>query len=863
MNDSRVTVCLSSGANSFSLNLLEILLSKNCFVYVVSNDVNIWNAYTSHLLNRSRFRILDFKEMSVLPNFSYSIFCCGFEKKAKAYEEFYGATKNKNLIGDKTLVIFPFESFSHEGDARLNLNDSFSVLYIGDLIGPRLNLVSDLLAPQIVYEILMKRKMTVAVGELFYPIFVADAARTVVKWLFSFGPYGREMLLLGPGTSATTFWSANQRIVGNIKLNYENDLLPRIQPRNMETKTVPINLSFALEQMYSWFSHSFIGKAPKVDRLKKPKTKKVRKLPRYSLPIIVATLLVLLFPFLAILSSAGLYYFFYRDFVVGKVGSSNGKVLAAKTLLTIGKAESEVLSYVPLLGYIYKETGYVSFLGTELANLATSGEPLLNSSRQLFGNVLGGDIYDPAPLALDIKSGLANIYQEVAKIQAETLSARGKNVLAARIVAERIDFEKVKNLVTEGETLVDNLPDLLGKNGRKTYLILFKNNMELRPTGGFIGSFGLLTFDAGRMSDLVVSDVYSADGQLRGHVEPPTPIKKYLGEANWWLRDSNWDPDFPTSAKRAEWFLDKEMDQRVDGVFAVDLYPIRDALKTIGPIFLADYNLEITSSNLYEETQAEAEENFFPGSHQKASFLSALSRNLIISFQKLSEGQKISILRSIVKNFEQRHIQAFLHDDAAQTAISRLNWSGEVLTPSCGSGCYADLVGVVEANVGVNKANYFISRQISFDATLVNNQIVRRLNLSLKNSASPALGLSGKYGVYIRIFAAEDAVIGDVKSITGQTTEVLTAEVVDSHGRKEVGVFLEVLAGQTKQVEFNWGSERPAEANSYGLYIRKQAGVSDDPWSVFVSFAKDSLTKRSINTYNTVLTRDFFYRANF
>ena len=153
--------------------------------------------------------------------------------------------------------------------------------------------------------------------------------------------------------------------------------------------------------------------------------------------------------------------------------------------------------------------------------------------------------------------------------------------------------------------------------------------MELRPTGGFIGSFGLITFDGGRLSDLTVNDVYTADGQLNGHVEPPLPIKNYLGEASWWLRDSNWDPDFPTSAKRAEWFLDKELGKKVDGVIATDLYPIKEILKVTGSVFLSDYNSTITSENLYETTQNEVQNNFFPGTHKKASFLTALSRSLL------------------------------------------------------------------------------------------------------------------------------------------------------------------------------------------------------------------------------------------
>jgi len=113
-----------------------------------------------------------------------------------------------------------------------------------------------------------------------------------------------------------------------------------------------------------------------------------------------------------------------------------------------------------------------------------------------------------------------------------------------------------------------NLPSILGQDTNKNYLILFENNMELRPTGGFIGHTVLQNFGGGKLNGLDINDIYSADGQLKGHGEPPAPIKNYLGEANWWFRDSNWDPDFPTSAERAEWFLNKEMDQNFDGVIS-------------------------------------------------------------------------------------------------------------------------------------------------------------------------------------------------------------------------------------------------------------------------------------------------------
>src|SRR3989344_8002630 len=46
--------------------------------------------------------------------------------------------------------------------------------------------------------------------------------------------------------------------------------------------------------------------------------------------------------------------------------------------------------------------------------------------------------------------------------------------------------------------LIVALPDVLGFRGSKTYLVLLQNNTELRPTGGFMGAFALVTMDRGK-----------------------------------------------------------------------------------------------------------------------------------------------------------------------------------------------------------------------------------------------------------------------------------------------------------------------------------------------------------------------------
>ena len=121
-----------------------------------------------------------------------------------------------------------------------------------------------------------------------------------------------------------------------------------------------------------------------------------------------------------------------------------------------------------------------------------------------------------------------------------------------------------------------------GFSGTQSYLVLFQNSMELRPTGGFVGSVGKLTMVDGLVADFTIFDVYELDGQLRGHVDPPDPIRTLLSQEHWYLRDSNWDPDFFESGQRAAWFYEKETGQSVDGVISVHRVRLFYPITTIG-----------------------------------------------------------------------------------------------------------------------------------------------------------------------------------------------------------------------------------------------------------------------------------------
>jgi hypothetical protein len=870
----KLSILLFSDANFLAVNILENLLSKNCVVNIITKDVTGWGKMTVHLAANKNFSIIDRKDIGNNPC-DYAIFCGGFINTGSAYKDFFDFSSLNNINNAKILSLFPLEAFDRSQIDKIHPSATNALLFLGDLLGPRINLDSDLITPRLITEILWDRKLTMAVGQELFPIFVADAVKIIVKWLFSFGPYGKVVLLLGSRTSGDTFWEYNKKYFSDLGLKYDTKIPARVVPRNIETEIVDSNLNYSLGETYDWLKGNWTKQLKPPPKKKEVVTRVVGKrqwkFKKYKL-LAWTLFLLLALPFITLLMSLFISLVAYKSFISGHDGVAQNSFLLARTASLISEKGSKVLSYIPGLGLIYKETEFAAVVSQQTNSIGTHLIPVVRGSIQLLENVLGDKVYDSVSPSRNIESEVELIYNDIVATRGVINAASEKNIILAKKILSKIDIERFITLTSEGRTLADSLPALLGQDASKTYLILFENNMELRPTGGFIGSFGLVTFDKGRLSDLTVNDVYSADGQLNGHVEPPLPIKNYLGEANWWLRDSNWDPDFPTSAKRAEWFLDKELSKEVDGVIAIDLFPIKEILKSTGQIFLSDYNMGITSENLYEKTQSEVENNFFPGTHKKASFLTALSRNLLTEVTKLGMNQKLDILKTFYSSLNGRHVQIYLHDNISQDAFSVLGWDGGVTAPTCGVGCYADMAGIVEANVGMNKVNYFIQRSIDLEVTLSPDKIDHKLTLILKDTANPALGPSGRYKNYLRLLLPSDAFISSIVSYNGDVQESLIPELTNAKGHKEVGVLVELLPGNTKNIEFSWtsGAGGISSYTDYGLYFRKQAGTDADPININIIGAglqlnpdpRLALTRDGTYRYNTTLARDLFLRLS-
>lgn len=544
---------------------------------------------------------------------------------------------------------------------------------------------------------------------------------------------------------------------------------------------------------------------------------------------------------------------------------TNGNIDRAQTftnisdkMFKVSEGELKVLVKAPILGRVFQGSLDTAKLAIQATELASEVFINIRSTEEVFQSVLTGKSIDIAKKSTEISLNLEDIYRDMSFLEAELSGKTGVIAYFRDKVVGKTALKDVREKLFYAQLLVKDLPDLLGSNEKKVYLVLLQNNMELRATGGFIGSFALVSIDRGRLTDITVQDVYDADGQLKGHVEPPSPIKNYLGEASWYLRDSNWDPDFAVSAERAEWFIDKEIDVQVDGVIGIDLEVAKSLVDVFGSIKLADFNKEITSANLYEITQSEVEEDFFPGSRKKSTFLTSLTRELLQKVTKLEKEEYVGVSKALYNGLENKHIQLQFHGASSQKSVAGLGWDGTLTKPACSGNCYTDIVAPVESNVGVNKANYFINRQMSLDVDVSDGLIKRKLSINLTNTAPEFYGEAIKYKSYVRVFAPQDAIFSTVEMrVDGKTTR-LTPEVVSTRGFKEGGVLVELMPQKQAVITFSWVSNtsvKTGQSGNYDLVFRKQAGTVSD--ALGVSLRANTLTKGAPSSYNTTLARDF------
>lgn len=448
------------------------------------------------------------------------------------------------------------------------------------------------------------------------------------------------------------------------------------------------------------------------------------------------------------------------------------------------------------------------------------------------------------------------------------LSSLAKQKLSGKktIFLEKTKVEENLSLLTQGSLAAYEFsklyPRLVHSQEPKTYLILLQNNTELRPGGGFIGNYGLVEFEAGKLKNITVDDIYTIDGQLKEEIEPPSQLKEKLSIERFYLRDSNWNLDFNLNSQTASDFFKKETGKDVQGVLAFDLTFMQKLLEKIGSVKVDDYQEEITHENLFERGEYYSEVGFFPGSTQKRDFFGALARklinNMVTSVNDNNLSNRISwfsFLETTLENLNTKHFMVSFDDPILSSFIKTKSWDNllppQAFDPSSEQSETKDFIALSEANIGANKVNRFLDREVSYEMTIGRDaDLVGNLKITYRNNSQAETWPAGKYINYLRLYLPEQAELLSIKN--GDITDVESAQTKKLGKLTEISTNIEVPVKSTKEVIFSYRIHKNIDlekAPVYHLYVQKQPGTEKDPFR-FTLNLPSYLKVKSINQDN-------------
>jgi hypothetical protein len=391
-------------------------------------------------------------------------------------------------------------------------------------------------------------------------------------------------------------------------------------------------------------------------------------------------------------------------------------------------------------------------------------------------------------------------------------------------------------------------PTLLGADRPTSYLVIYQNSNELKATGGFIGSASVLTVNRG-----IASQLFEGSGIVDNFsVPPPEPVAYYNGEPAWLFRDSNWSPDFPTTAGLERFFYALDFHRTVANIVNVTPQAAAALLNATGPMYVPEYRQTVTGANVEALADFYAHWASTPGPStsgnldtRKKQFIGIVARHLLQRVNSLSVRTLIDLGQAVGTAVEHGDLLLNFRDPALQSLIQQAG-ATHAVTPRRG-----DYLYVVNTNLSYNKISRFVHLSSTYDVRVRPDRwLDARLTVRIHNVPAPAafkrdsLGPeAGRYGTwddyatFLRIYTPPGAELIDQTGWTQPWSQG------PAYGGTMFSGYLIVLHGTTRTVRLHYivppNVFQSSHGRAYTLLVPHQPGSSPD--AVHVTLQHDGV----------------------
>ena len=325
---------------------------------------------------------------------------------------------------------------------------------------------------------------------------------------------------------------------------------------------------------------------------------------------------------------------------------------------------------------------------------------------------------------------------------------KAKNELATlrKLTDEGVTF------INDAKPLIKILPELLGEPKEKKYLVLFQNDKELRPTGGFLTAYSIFRLERGVIHVEASSDIYELDARVPNKARAPRPIAEYLPKVPLFnLRDSNLSPDFVVSMETFRGMYEKARATKVDGIIALDTHVLVSIIKILGDEVYAG-GIRFTSKEdsrcggcpqvIYELERLVSTPKSVDLKVTTLAKVQAQRKDIVgvllyaIMNKAFSSSPKLywgPLFQEMINQAAQKHILFYVFDKDAQKGLEGLNASGRIRSFE------GDYLAINQANFGGAKSNMFVEEAVSQNYEVKSDgSIVKTVTINYKNPHPPS-----------------------------------------------------------------------------------------------------------------------------
>ncbi|MCK5332352.1 DUF4012 domain-containing protein [Candidatus Parcubacteria bacterium] len=540
-------------------------------------------------------------------------------------------------------------------------------------------------------------------------------------------------------------------------------------------------------------------------------------------------------------------------------------------------------------------------------NIAFAGENIVKLfdeiSRLDPGNFSSSSISGFGTLIDKIAISLRQAGNDINSINIDYIPAEMRNKIELAQKELPILADNLENLSEDFETLTE----IIGNKRPQKYLLLFQNNSEMRATGGFIGSYGILDMENGKVENIFIDGIFNPDGQLKEKIVPPMPIQKI--SANWSMHDANWFADFPTSAQKVASFYEKTGGPTVDGVISFTPTVIEKILKITGPVRMDEYDIIINAENFLSLSQMQVEELYDRQENRPKKFLADLMPVIfekMINSEEMNKKEKIQryldFINVVEESLKEKHIMFYHRDSEIENMIIKRGWGGQMLNSS------GNYLSVVNSNINGYKTDAVVEETIDHlteifeDGSIVNTVKVTRVH---KGGQSEYDWYNRVNSDYLRVYVPLGSILLEASGHTAQEYEppmnydnfridedVKNVEdtikidpdsgtqIFTESGKTVFGNWVYVSPGEKVEVIYKYKLPYQIDfdsftkpADRYSLLIQKQSGSRGsnfsgtikvpDRWKILWESA-DLITQDQKESYfESKLTTDRFYGVVF